>query len=512
TAVHFLQELEQEVAALALSLEEQRRGLGQRQAERKTLEESLQVLQTEIRTAELRTVGLEQEGAALRQARERMLQDLDYLKAAQEELRREDRQKGDEIQAEEAVLAGLLGEETRLKTSLEGQQEGLKEEIRRRELLQERLTELKVEVARSRQEEAGLASNLEALNKRLEELRKEGREKERELREVQSRRQELELARQHYQEEKDKWEKARLAGDTELRSREEQREVLVREMNRLEREIKAQRRGLETEKEALQTSEVQAARLEVARDGLGEKLLALGVEPGAVTSGRKRRWEAAERERLQQEIQDLAAKIEALGPVSLGAIEEYRELSQRLHFLKHQQLDLEKSREALLRLVEEMDREMKRLFAETFATVRVYFRQIFQELFGGGTADLKLEDPENLLETGVEVVAQPPGKKLQSLSLLSGGEKALASIALLFALLRTRPSAFLVLDEIEASLDEANVERFAAYIRGLAEKIQFILITHQRKTMETARALYGISMEEMGVSRLVSLRLVAKTG
>src|SRR5699024_8755212 len=154
-----------------------------------------------------------------------------------------------------------------------------------------------------------------------------------------------------------------------------------------------------------------------------------------------------------------------------------------------------------------MDKEIKRLFDDTFSQIKEEFSIVFKELFGGGYAELKLTDPKDLLNTGVDIIAQPPGKKLQHLGLLSGGERALTAIALLFAILRVRPVPFCVLDEVEAALDEANVQRFAKYVRIHRESAQFIGITHRKGTMEEADVLYSIIMQESGVSRLVSVKL-----
>lgn len=150
---------------------------------------------------------------------------------------------------------------------------------------------------------------------------------------------------------------------------------------------------------------------------------------------------------------------------------------------------------------------MKKRFEQTFTAIRSHFESVFQALFGGGRADLRLTQPEDLLNTGVEIVAQPPGKKLQNLGLLSGGERALTAIALLFSILKVRPVPFCILDEVEAALDEANVYRFAQYLKKYREETQFIVITHRKGTMEEADVLYGVTMQESGVSKLVSVRL-----
>ena len=164
------------------------------------------------------------------------------------------------------------------------------------------------------------------------------------------------------------------------------------------------------------------------------------------------------------------------------------------------------------RIIVEVERTISHRFLETFAAVRTAFAGLFRQLFAGGNADLLLIDPENPLESGVEVVAQPPGKRLQSLSLLSGGERAMTAIALLFSILEVKPSPFCILDEIDATLDEANVARFADLLSAFSQRTQLIVITHRRGTMEVADALFGVTMEELGVSKLISLQLKEKAG
>jgi len=206
-------------------------------------------------------------------------------------------------------------------------------------------------------------------------------------------------------------------------------------------------------------------------------------------------------------VSRLKDKINQLGTINLGAIDEYERISERYQFLKEQRDDLVEGKRTLYTVIEEMDTEMKERFSTTFSKIKEEFSQVFMHLFGGGHAELKLTNPDNLLETGVDIIAQPPGKKLQHLSLLSGGERALTAIALLFSILRVRPVPFCILDEVEAALDEANVVRFARYVKQFSKDTQFIVITHRKGTMEEADVLYGVTMQESGVSRLVSVRL-----
>lgn len=214
-----------------------------------------------------------------------------------------------------------------------------------------------------------------------------------------------------------------------------------------------------------------------------------------------------DREDARIQVMELKRVIKDLGMVNLGAIEEFERVNERYKFLHHQKEDLDKAIETLLEIIKEMDQVMITSFKDTFETIRNHFKETFRELFKGGNADLKLTDPNNLLETGIEIVASPPGKSLRSISLLSGGEMTFTAISLLFAILKTRPVPFCILDEVEAALDEVNVDSFGEYLSKFKEKTQFILITHKKKTMEYADVLYGITMQESGVSKLVSVRL-----
>ena len=212
-------------------------------------------------------------------------------------------------------------------------------------------------------------------------------------------------------------------------------------------------------------------------------------------------------EHMRRRVKLLKKSIEELGPVNLNAIEEYDRVLERHSFLSEQRNDLLEAKETLHEAIKEMDEEMTLRFTDTFYAIRKQFKLVFRELFGGGQADLVLLDPKNMLETGIDIVAQPPGKKLQNLSLLSGGERALTAIALLFSILNTRPVPFCILDEVEAALDEANVVRYSDYLKKFSRDTQFIVITHRKGTMEGADVLYGITMQESGVSKLVSVKL-----
>lgn len=209
----------------------------------------------------------------------------------------------------------------------------------------------------------------------------------------------------------------------------------------------------------------------------------------------------------RNKVSSYKRQIKELGPINHEAPEEYDRISGRYEFLLGQQEDLVKAENTLLDIIREMDQVMEINFKKAFEIINENFDKTFKELFKGGTASLKMTDPDNILETGIEIIASPPGKSLKSISLLSGGEKTFTAISLLFAILKTRPMPFCILDEVEAALDEVNVESFGDYLKKMEGKTQFIVITHKKKTMEYADTLYGITMQESGVSKLVSVKL-----
>ena len=213
---------------------------------------------------------------------------------------------------------------------------------------------------------------------------------------------------------------------------------------------------------------------------------------------------------MKKEIQRLKNEIKALGSVNVNAIEDYKNVSERYEFLKGQHDDLIEAEATLMNIIEELDAAMRKQFKESFEQISIEFDKVFKQLFGGGTGTLELMEDEDILEAGIRVIAQPPGKKLQNMMQLSGGEKALTAISLLFAIQTLKPSPFCLLDEIEAALDESNVDRFAKYLHKLTKHTQFIVITHRRGTMTAADRLYGITMQEKGVSALVSVDLLDK--
>jgi chromosome segregation protein len=215
---------------------------------------------------------------------------------------------------------------------------------------------------------------------------------------------------------------------------------------------------------------------------------------------------ATDWEVVAQQIESLQKRLDEIGPVNLVAIEEYEETEQRYQFLSKQHDDLVQAKAQLLEVINRINTQTRQMFLETFESIRMNFRAMFTEVFGGGKADLVLVDENDVLESGIDIVARPPGKQLQTISLLSGGEQTMTAVALLFSIYQVRPSPFCVLDELDAPLDESNINRFVLILQRFLANSQFIIITHNKRTIGMADVLYGITMQEHGISKIVSVK------
>ena len=342
----------------------------------------------------------------------------------------------------------------------------------------------------------------------------------------------------------------------EIRRYEEEREGFVTEAKEAKADAEKKRHDIEEIKKTILASKDNSEQLEQAlkehtarreemsseykgffqkREDISKKISDLDKEIFRLNSQREKLEEAHEyqnnymweeyeltlhaaMELRNEEYTDLAAmkkmiasikdEIRKLGDVNVNAIEDYKEISERYGFLKTQHDDLVEAEKTLVGIIEELDTGMRKQFLEKFAEIQTEFDKVFKELFGGGKGTLELVEDEDILECGIRIIAQPPGKKLQNMMQMSGGEKSLTAISLLFAIQNLKPSPFCLLDEIEAALDDSNVGRFAKYLHKLTKSTQFIVITHRRGTMAAADRLYGITMQEKGVSTLVSVNLI----
>ncbi len=431
----------------------------------------------------------------------------------------------DQIAAERERIAAdrrkLEGEKSQSGEELEKSGEQEQEEKDRIESLQTQLETLAQELSREeeglskmRVKSAGLTQEMNFISQNLNRLQEEIEAREHESEEIRERIESSGLEREENQrrieELREKIAQTKQKEEelgTQLVSLNEQKEEKLTQRNTFfdrREELSAEISRLDKEIFRL---EEQLKKLEESREKSTEYLWEeydltpvqcrdLRMEdPGSVTSLKKR-------------LVDLRREIKSLGNVNVGAIEQYKEVSERYEFLTAQHEDLVKSADDLRRIIEQLDENMRATFHEQFERIRQEFDQTFRELFGGGKGTLELVEGEDILEAGIRVIAQPPGKKLQNMLQLSGGEKSLTAIALLFAIQNLKPSPFCLLDEIESALDEANVDRFAKYLHKLTNHTQFILITHRRGSMSSCDRLYGITMQEKGVSALVSVDLV----
>ena len=291
----------------------------------------------------------------------------------------------------------------------------------------------------------------------------------------------------------------------EIKSKREMRMAYANENEALDVELRTIRKDQKDIQNAINENTIKATKLETM---LNNYLTRLNDEYHMTYEYAVEQYqEEINVEQAKEEVYDLRTQIKRLGNVNLDAIEEYKVISERYENMNTQRIDLLEAQDRILAAIKEMDEIMVTRFSETFEKINVEFNHVFRSLFGGGKAKIKYSDPTNILETGIDIDVQPPGKAVQNISLFSGGEKALIAISCLFAILRVKPIPMCILDEVEAALDIANVERFAKYLREFSSTTQFIVVTHREGTMEECDLLYGATMQQKGVTKLVSVKL-----
>lgn len=506
-----------------------------RKRELTELEENVQKLEADIREARLRIEALREQRRARRTEAESLNAELQQLYLNQNTAKmNSDQAKArlDEIIEGYSGLRKELSEIEKQFADIRDSREAIFREIRESEE-QEKQNEARIEAAQialtelKQKESAGISENerahlnLAALTQKAGFVDENAARIERELTRLHAEEQEIQESMQK--------------GDADIEAKEEgigalqkQIEAMIAESERLSSETAE----LGGRREALLTGQKDFF---TRREELSEKQTHLDKEVFRLNSQREKLEETADSltdymweeyeltyntalPMKKEEYTDLAAlkkqtsvlkdEIRKLGDVNVNAIEDYKNIAERYEFMNTQRNDLVKAEETLMGIIEELDTGMRRQFEEQFARIRVEFDKAFKELFGGGKGTLELDPDADMLEAGVRIIAQPPGKKLQNMMQLSGGEKALTAISLLFAIQNLKPSPFCLLDEIEAALDDSNVNRFAKYLHKLTKNTQFIIITHRKGTMESADRLYGITMQEKGVSTLVSVNLI----
>lgn len=375
----------------------------------------------------------------------------------------------------------------------------------------EETTECRVALAGYKQQLDGLRARGEPLEARIRELEALIRERAAGIDSYRGRIAALATATQEAESQIAPLEAEMARRQSELQDARTQRDSRNAELLKSDADLHARRSDLDATRDLRNGVDIQLARQRLHRQNLVERMSAeYSLQPADVLKSKEPDWEEggapADREALETLVAELRTKIQSMGPVNLVAIEEHQELEERFAFMTQQNDDLVNARQQLLDLIRKINDTTTSLFIETFNQVNENFQVLFKQLFAGGNAKLVLVDEENVLESGIEIIARPPGKKLQTVSLLSGGERTLTAVALLFSLFKVKPSAFCLTDELDAALDDSNIARYLEMLKGFLTGTQFIVITHNRQTIGAANALYGVTMEKQGISKIVSVK------
>lgn len=490
----------EEVSRLAASMEENRHNRNQLREQISQLQEQLRSKYVAQNTAKMNLVQLNDKEQEIRDGYERIRLDQEQIRRQISEIK----QDHDKIDEE---LKASRQDEKELETYIETRQKELEEWKNEESSVQRKLEDLRLEASTTQQKESFASENLSRL---ISEIQGLVQEKQTILETLKQGNQEMENKRRSVEELKEavsgfggqevadrqqleNWQKEKDLKNTSHKAFFEKRDHLSGQISLLDKEcfrLKSQMEKLEESREA------QISYMWEEYE----------ITPNNALQYRKEEY--TDLKEMKKQITQLKDEIRKLGSVNVNAIEDYKNLQERHAFLSGQYEDLKKAEAQLENIIRELDEGMRQQFSEKFRDIQREFDKAFKELFGGGKGTLELEEDVDILEAGIKIISQPPGKKLQNMMQLSGGEKALTAIALLFAIQNLKPSPFCLLDEIEAALDDSNVGRFAGYLQKLTKNTQFIIITHRRGTMNAADRLYGITMQEKGVSTLVSVDLV----
>ena len=495
-----VEKLKLNIEKLQAALEEYRNKRNHFRDEAGRIQESLQEQYIQENTVQMNLNSMSDKRAEIKQGYEN-------LKRENAELEKQTKEIEENSQSIQLEMEASASQESALEKSINEKQEELESRKKQETDISKELEKSQLEGAgitsrkgfiqenlrRIKEELESLTNQKEALFAGMEEGKEEALKKETEIVKI---RQEIELAAKEEEEDREKLQEALLKKEKMTQEHKaffSKRDELSARMNLLDKEsyrLLGQKEKLEENQETQVNYMWEEYEITYSQ--------ALIDMPD----------ELQERAEIKSAISNMRSEIRQLGNVNVNAIEEYKELSERHTFMKTQHDDLVQAEETLQGIINELDTGMRRQFEEKFGQIRIEFDKAFKELFGGGKGTLELDEEEDILEAGIRIISQPPGKKLQNMMQLSGGEKALTAIALLFAIQNLKPSPFCLLDEIEAALDDSNVTRYAKYLHKLTKNTQFIIITHRRGTMAAADRLYGITMQEKGVSTLVSVDLI----
>lgn len=500
-----INKLEEEIKNITYEITEKRKKL---EAELKEIEEENDLIEKgrlDLEEAKLGLNSIETEIVQLEEEEKYYKNYLSDYKKQEKELSIQLTTEKDKISSNQDLLGKQLALEKELKDRIERLQDGLSQQNKEVDETKGHITNVKVEIAKYEEQlrtvqdmKARDANEINALTDRINKMAEQITEYQGQITEIEN-----EIAQRQ----------------TAISSQEEEKKAISEQLDR-ERIKRKELQNILTEEEYKLGEKSRAnKKIENQVHHLDVKINRFDVELSNALSKLQEEYEITYERAMaeypleievkvaQKEIDRLKNSIKLLGAVNLGAIEEYSRVNERYSFLSSQHKDLSDAIDKLLGVINDINQEMEKKFVETFDLIKNNFTDVFQQMFGGGRASIQLSDPKQVLTSGIEIFAEPPGKKLQHLSLLSGGERALTALALLFSILKVKPVPFCILDEVEAALDESNVSRFANYLREFCSNTQFIIVTHRKGTMEAADILYGVTMEGSGVSRMLSVKL-----
>ncbi|MFH1996513.1 MAG: chromosome segregation protein SMC [Candidatus Omnitrophota bacterium] len=445
---------------------------------KRSIEEAANKLRDEIAVVDLELEEVSQAVDEMTKRGEELNTSLNGFENENTALRASTEAKQGELEKKRQEKESVLLEETSLKTKIDSSRRELERFVRNTEKEASFLTELKDSLASRVVSREGLTARSETLKTEVEQLTRQNEE--------------LERGSYGLREELDRI--GREKSDT------------TDKMSIDELQLKEKETELENSKNQIRDFELKKMEIDYKMSSIRERIqqaYKADIDTAHVDYDEHEDWDG-----MRAQIEEMRSNLDDMGQVNLVAIEEHKELEERYAFLVHQRQDLVNAKDSLMKAIQKINKTTKELFLEAFHKIQVEFKNYFRLLFGGGQAELILLDEQDVLEAGVEIVARPPGKKLQSIMLLSGGEKALTAISLLFAIFKVKPSPFCILDEIDAPLDESNIDRFSKVLQDFVKMSQFIIITHNKKTIELADVMYGITMQEQGVSKIVSVKFL----
>ena len=502
-----IEELERSVGILRKELEETQKSIGENRSRRNVLRDTIADFQQKLRQQYVEQNTAKMNLEQLKEKEGEIQNSYRQIDREQEELRHQ----AGEIRQDHSSIARELEDsqkdEKELETFIETKQKELEEWKAEETEKTHELEKIRLEESSLEQQNQFLQENLSRLNSEIAAFQKESQEitenlvqsreeihkKEEGIQELKNAAQECLLKEEQYGSQRAQWQEEKEKRSASHKTFFEKRDHLSEKTSLLDKECFRLRS--------------QTEKIEEQREGqISYMWEEYEITPNNALQYRKE--ELTDRQAIKADVTRIKDEIRKLGSVNVNAIEDYKELLERHTFLSGQYDDIVKAEETLEGIILELDEGMRKQFTEKFRDIQREFDKAFKELFGGGKGTLELAEDEDILEAGIRIISQPPGKKLQNMMQLSGGEKALTAIALLFAIQNLKPSPFCLLDEIEAALDDSNVGRFASYLQKLTKNTQFIIITHRRGTMNAADRLYGITMQEKGVSTLVSVDLV----